>query len=223
MSVLRKVASIVVGLLVFAAITGLLVLGVMGAAWLWRTFLSVSDEIQVALVTAAATVLAATCAVVLGRSFDRKREIDAHFREKKLAIYDEFLQFLFGLMHERGQNDVSGAEEVSQAHVDFLREWQRKLILWGGSSVIVVYIGWMRRFRSGAMDLSSVTTMDEMFRAIRKDLGLSNRGLEKGAFLHMILKDSDIFFAAHRADPSLSLEALSLLEEGANKEDASKR
>lgn len=48
---------------------------------------------------AAATVFVSTLTVVVGRYFERKREFDALYRDKKVEIYDEFLQKSFALLH----------------------------------------------------------------------------------------------------------------------------
>src|SRR5258706_16168497 len=52
-------------------------------------------ETAAALIIGMATVLGATLTVTLGRYFERKRELNALYRDKKTEIYDEFLKKLF--------------------------------------------------------------------------------------------------------------------------------
>ena len=51
--------------------------------------------------------------------------------------------------------------------------------------------------------------MDEFFRAMRKDVGLSNSGLEKGVFAHFILRHSEFFLRMAKQNPSITLSELS--------------
>src|SRR5207247_1517114 len=131
-------------------------------------------------------VFVATLTIVLGRYLERKKEIDAHFREKKTEIYDSFLKEFFKVFHSPTDESID--------LVPFLREWQRQLILWGGADVLAAFMKWRRNLAKGVPDAQSMFLTDEFFRALRQDLGLSNRGLERGAFIRLILRHPDLFF-----------------------------
>lgn len=88
---------------------------------------------------AATTVIVATLTVVLGKYYERMKDIEAHYRVKKTEIYNEFLCELFKLFHSNGSEDYD--------LVPFLRDWQRKMILWGGQDVLSKYIVWMTHFK----------------------------------------------------------------------------
>jgi hypothetical protein len=60
----------------------------------WEKFSSLDTNLAVGVLTAVTTVLVAALTVSLGRYFERKKEIESHFREKKVGIYDEFLILL---------------------------------------------------------------------------------------------------------------------------------
>jgi len=47
--------------------------------------------------------------------------------------------------------------------------------------------------------------MDDFFRAMRKDVGLGNSGLEKGVFAHFILRNSELFLSLAKSAPSMTL------------------
>jgi hypothetical protein len=68
---------------------------------------------------------------MLGRYLERKKEIESHFRAIKIKMYDEFLAEFFKLFGGNAGSDVD--------LVPFLREWQRKMIVWGGAPVLVAY------------------------------------------------------------------------------------
>lgn len=150
-----------------------------GAGWMlyvgtraiWQTLVSVNPQLAVAVVAAATTLIASTATVMLGRYYERKKEIEAHFRAEKIKIYDEFLAELFKVFQSGG--------ESSDDMVQFLREWQRKLVLWGGSNVLAAYFKWMNRLKA-IPDAQTVFLMDEFFRALRADIGQNSHGLAKG-------------------------------------------
>jgi hypothetical protein len=50
--------------------------------------------------------------------------------------------------------------------------------------------------------------MDDFFRAMRKDVGLSNSGLEKGIFSHFILRHSDLFLLMAKQNPNITLRQI---------------
>jgi len=170
--------------------------------FVWRELASLDSEVSVAVITGAATVLGATLTIVLGRYFERRRETEAHFREKKVEIYDEFLREFFKLFYFREQTDL----------VSFIREWQRKVLLWGGDHVLATYIAWMRKLSRGNPDAQTMFMTEDFFRAIRSDLGLSNRRLTKGLFVHLMLQNSDLFLRAARENPNVTLAELAELE-----------
>jgi hypothetical protein len=174
------------------------------AHYVWHQFLLLPASLAVGLLTAASTVLVATATVVLGRTYDRQREIESHFRARKLEIYDEFLKELFRVFH-------AAAKEQPDL-VEFLRDWQRKIVVWGGPAVLLRYIEWMRHLRTKPASAESFFKMGDMILEMRKDLGQSNKGLSRQTFVHTLLKHPDLLLAAASQNPDVSLTDLVELE-----------
>ena len=82
-----KALSTIVGLV-------LLVLIVWGGYWvasnIWLQFKLLDPKVSVAVLAAATTLLVATLTVTIGKYYERKKDIEAHYRDKKAKIYDEF-------------------------------------------------------------------------------------------------------------------------------------
>jgi hypothetical protein len=197
---LRVPLSLLLALAFVGGMGWLLYLGIQAV---WRALVSVNPQLAVAVVAAATTLIASTATVMLGRYFERKKEIEAHFRAEKIKIYDEFLAELFKVFQSGG--------DATDSMVTFLREWQRKLILWGGSNVLSAYFKWMNRLKS-TPDAQTFFLMDEFFRALRADIGQNSHGLEKGAFANLILKHGDFFILQAKKNPNITLTELSVLE-----------
>jgi len=198
---LKKILSLTFGF----TLIGLLGYGIYQIVFFaWSQFISLDKQLAVGLLTAFTTVIVATITVMLGRYLERKKEIESHFRARKIEIYDEFLAEFFKLFNSEENNDMD--------LVPFLREWQRKMIIWGGSPVLSAYIKWNQHLKKGTPDAQTIFLMDDFFRAMRKDVGLSNSGLEKGVFTHFILRNSELFLAMAKSDPSITLDDLAKKE-----------
>jgi hypothetical protein len=96
-------------------------------------------EIGASLIAGIATVLVATLTLVIGRYFERKKELDALYRDRKTAIYDEFLTNFFKLLYSEGSVESTLKPDDTAM---FLREFTQKLILWSGPEVIMSFVKW---------------------------------------------------------------------------------
>lgn len=194
--------------------TGLIVLALLfgGAFWLLRTFFqylsAVPKELGAALVAAIATICVATLTVVVGRYYERKKELDALYRDKKTEIYDEFLKEFFKLFFNEDR-DVSTNESL----VPFLREFTRKLILWSGPQVIESFVAWKDHLAKGVPDAQSIFLTEAFLQSIRSDLRQENRGLRRGFFARLFLREGALFLEMAEKNPNLTLAALAEVEE----------
>ncbi len=204
MAQLRRIVVVIVGLVLLAGVLA-------GAYWVairvWAVFAALPKEIAVGIVTGAATILASTLAVVAGRYFERKRELDALHRDKKIPIYNEFLKGVFETFYEDDQK--RNEKKRSDKTIVLLREWQQKIILWGGSDVVNAYIRWKNSLTSGEQTAEAVFRTEELFFAIRRELGHNNFGIAKGSFIGFILRNPKIFLSMAARNPKVTLTEIS--------------
>lgn len=196
----RVFASVILALAVLGLLAWLILVSVRAV---WEALVSVNASLAVALITAAATIMAATITVTLGRYFERKREIEAHFRAEKTKIYDEFLREIFKMFHSPSHENVE---------VEFLRDWQRKIIIWGGRDVLRSYVAWQENLKQPNPTAQTIFLMDDFFRALRSDIGQSSNGLQRGFFGSLILRHGSLFLTEAAKNPSMTLEELAELE-----------
>ena len=182
------------------------------AFWLltsiWSWFSSLNSDMAVGMLTASSTVIVATITLVLGRYFERVKEAETHLRSQKIEIYDQFLKRFFALFNDEKKAGEIGDEDM----VPFLQEWQRKLVVWGGPNVLSSFVIWKQHLASGNVDAHGVFLMDEFFRAMRSDIGLSNRGLKKGFFSTLILRHASLFLEQAKLNPNITLAELAKIE-----------
>ncbi len=215
---MQRLRTVVVNLLVIA----LLLSSMGGLVWLVYQFFhllsAVPKDLGAALVAAATTILVATATVMIGRHYERRKELDALYRDKKTEIYDEFLKKFFELFFSL--NEAEGAPTEKDL-VPFLREFMRKLILWSGPEVIESFVAWKDHLSKGVPDAQSIFLTETFLRAIRSDLRHSNSGLSKGFFARLLLREGDLFLQLASRDPKITLETVAKFEKAKQAESAS--
>lgn len=189
------ILSLVIAVLVLWAIISIV-------SW----FSSLKSDLAIGILTASTTIFVSTITVMLGRYFERVKETEAHLRTQKIELYDEILTKLFSIFHK--SNDANTNEDL----VTFLQDWQRKLIVWGGPNVIKAFVAWLEHMKSAEPNAQTMFLMEKFLRAMRADIGLSNRNLEKGLFTHFILRHASLFLAEAKKKPDITLAELSRLE-----------
>ncbi|WP_395683192.1 hypothetical protein [Dokdonella sp.] len=181
--------------------------------WIGKSFLlylnAIPKELAATLITAATTVLGATLTIAIGRYFERKKELDALYRDKKTEIYDEFLRKYFDLNFSNSDHSPT---TQPQDLVSYFREFIRRMLLWSGPQVIVAFLKWKRHITNNAPDAKTIFLTEDFFLALRADLRQSNSGIPKGFWSHLSLKRSDLFLAAAKKDPHVTLAQLAEIE-----------
>lgn len=115
----------------------------------------------------------------------RKREIESAHRERKLEIYLEFMQLLERIVVSAKDNwGVAPLPEIEVAKS--LLSIRTKAVLWGSPRVLKG-LSEMARVDKSQSDL--FRNMDEIQRAVRADLGLSNWTLGSLFFVKILLTE----------------------------------
>lgn len=184
MRFLRKIWPILASLILLG------IIGIIGAAvffvirFTWKIFAGLDKQVAVAIVAGSATVFVSVITVVIGKSLDKKREIEKRHSRQKREFYEKFLEDFFQFTRKFSKEEVDLTQDEKFAA--FADEASRKLILWSNRSVIKEYC----MFRSFGVRASKpgsgfeiLLQFEKMLFEIRKDLGHSNRGLKQGDLL----------------------------------------
>jgi hypothetical protein len=181
--------------------------------WIVKSFTSyisaVPKELGASLVAGIATVTVATITVMVGRYFERKKELDALYRDKKMEIYDEFMKKFFDQFSPDSKNNPN---LESDDLASFFREFMRKLILWSGPEPIAAFIDWKDHLAKGTPDAQTMYLTEKFLLSLRSDLRHSNKGIPKGFFASLFLKEGALFLAMAKEDPNVTLSQLAEVE-----------
>jgi hypothetical protein len=124
--------------------------------------------------------------LVVGQYFNRSREIREAHRDKKVRMYGGFMEMLGNAMRSTKENSDYRMEDDPEA-VTRLFELNRDAILWSSPPVIKALLD--LKIPVGESPASIMLRMDDLLKAIRKDLGLSNWGLPRGQLVKMFLRN----------------------------------
>ncbi len=155
------------------AVIGWLLLGTV-ISWLR----SLDTPVAAALTTAALGLLGLWYA----QWHSKSRDIAESHRASKIEVYSTFFNIV-----EKFQDDTVTQDKLSEQNLpewlrsDFMK-LNRGLILWASPSVIAAWLKFRTVSTSGG---NILLAMDEMYKAIRKDLGNSNMGLKVGDLIRV--------------------------------------
>ncbi len=123
--------------------------------------------------------------VIYGYSETKKREIEArHFSEKKVA-YKEFTRILVQLLKGQKENNPIPQKEL----VDAMYKFRGEMIVWGGTDTINAFDEYLKNAEldDGADASNVLLVVDDLLRAMRKELGHNDDSLKRGRIVGMLL------------------------------------
>ena len=197
-----------------------IVLGSMiGVGWvLYETilFLSEADKLVIVAVFGIFGIVITTISGFWLKGVENKYAVDAQFRERKVELF-------YGFMCEFDKLSQSKEDEnSSQELADYLKEWQRKLLFWGGPKAILGFA----ELRDSPGESKTIDDLGRMLKAfgtliltMREDLGLSNKGIDKETIgVRLILRHANVFLHHLETNPNMTTAEYSEIEQSLNKE-----
>ncbi|EGR1219839.1 hypothetical protein EBM76_15155, partial [Vibrio parahaemolyticus] len=119
------------------------------------------------------------------RKAKEKSAFDAH-REKKAETYNEFMDVVIQLM--RNSKEGKKGDEVLPENIEeFFYNFTSKIMVYGGPGVVKAYSNWRTESASRTNAAQSLLLVDSLFRAMRADLGESNKGIEENELLGLFI------------------------------------
>ena len=170
------------------AIIGFIIYGVwIGFGFFIDALKSSDPKITAAILGAMATIFVGLTAVIITQNQIRLRDREEAHRSKKVEIYEKYLKTVQAIMSGTNEN-VSMEAPTNQELVDYLVKFKTEIMLWGSPEVIKMQLEFQRVSQKGGNIFNAV---NNLHRAIRADIGLSNKGLNKLELVKMYLSDPD--------------------------------
>ena len=157
----------------------------------WDVFSSVDPKLGAGLVAASATILVSLFSVLVSKHLERKAEILAHLREKKIPTYEKIINFIFSLTFAE---KVGRKQPSEKEMIKFMAEITQELVIWGSDEMLEAFYKFRMMSIENA-DGNSENPYDVLFMvedlllAIRKDLGHKNKNISRGKILGLFVND----------------------------------
>jgi len=117
---------------------------------------------------------------------DKKAQFSSQNAEIKRQMYQEYVNFILGFITDLQNQTGSATSKQQKDIVGKMREFHKKAVLYSSPKVINAYADMLQYSYQQKQDSDSygfhyMVLMTNVFKAMRKDIGLSNRGLRSGA------------------------------------------
>ena len=179
------------------SVLGILGIALLGlCAWFIYKLLSLflvtlkdaDPKIAAAIIGSVATVIVGLCAVLYTQKQIKQRDIDEAHREKKVAMYSEFLNIVQRTMS--GQNKNVPVKPISDKQLlTSLLKFKTEIMLWSSPGVINSFVQFQEISAARSSIDKLLPAVEKLYREMRKDIGLKNSGLPDNQLVKMYLKD----------------------------------
>lgn len=140
-----------------------------------------------------ATATSAVIAVSVSRTMDKRAELKQAHREQMAPMYRELIE------------RVRTVEQDPEAASTFWKDFSVRMTLYGPPEVIKAQLALSRQIEANAGLLEpSIPTMlrlEQLYRAIRADLGHNDRSLGQGDLLRLYITDLDDLMGPFESPP----------------------
>jgi len=172
---------------------GLLILIVGGVA-LWLMLSAAASYLfglDKTIVPAALAALVAVFSVLFAFWKERSKARGEAHREKKIEVYSIFFDIVFSVVRKLKEVGGSDAYLESKEFRDQFFDLMKGATFYGSPSVIRALSDWKRDAASESDPLHSIRMIGSVLLAMRKDIGLSNFGIDN-LTIHQIYVNDDI-------------------------------
>ena len=138
-----------------------------------------TPELWVAVIVAALTVIGSVWASTYNNRKAAERVAQEANRAKKVEAYRTFMKVLLGAM-----GAVKSGQGPSPDLTETFLAFTSDVVVYGNPEVVMAFDSWRESFNDPRVSLSRI---DTLLRAIRSDLGESNKRIPRGALLGLFV------------------------------------
>ncbi|MBN1588173.1 MAG: hypothetical protein JW888_01525 [Pirellulales bacterium] len=142
----------------------------------------VDPKLGALLAAAAGTTIVSVGLVVLSRYAESRAAAARLVHEKKIAVYEQLMQFLFRtLLATRSGEPLPEADAVK-----FMTNFAQRIMVWGSDEVLEAWSDFRTALGEPAR---AMRAYERLVLTVRRDLGHENRNLGPGTMLSLVLDD----------------------------------
>lgn len=198
-------------------ILGLVLIGVLGwglyliIGLLFRSLSSLNPNVSAAIIAAFATVTVSTLTLAISKQYQLNADRFASNRENKVILYSKIIDQLYDVL--TGGNKGLPKDPGQTELVQFFKDIQRDLIIWGGPKTIIALVKWRREILKSKDSVKQYMALMDFFLSLREDLGHSNKSLNNTVFTELLLKNSALLISEYKKNPNITFADIVVLEQ----------
>lgn len=150
-------------------------------------FFKLEAGIAVPLVFTVATASLGLAATLITQARTRKRAIEEAHRAKKVEIYHRLLSFITQLLLSQ-KPEFEDCQKSQKELVLEMANFRTEMSLWASPSVLTAFYNLTHQVE-GEDPKAILNKVDPLYKAVRKDIGLSSFGLPEKFFIKSMLLD----------------------------------
>lgn len=156
--------------------------------------LELDPNVKAGLIGATALIFASIVSTVIQKRSEQELNIQIEHRKNFGPIYEEFIN---NVLIRVLLADKLGKKPLSQTDlVKVIADFTRDILVWGSNDVLNAYQDFRKLGNLGSNiadddKFKLVYAMEDLILAMRKDLGHSNKGLNRGDILRLFVNDID--------------------------------
>jgi hypothetical protein len=152
-----------------------------------RGLATIESQVSVAIVAASGAAMLSVVSLIVTKHLESRNAILQELRAKKVPVYEHLIRIMFTVVfaEKRGEKPPTEQELIKE-----FASFTEKILVWGSDDVIRAY----SRFRGGSSGdpIALIRIQEDLFLAIRKDLGHKNKNLPRGTILGLFVNDLDV-------------------------------
>jgi len=153
-----------------------------------HSLVKTDPKISAAIIGGMFTVFAGLAAVIITQKQTKLREIEEAHREKKIEIYNKFIAAATSMVAGKNENlDVKAPSEKELLNIMF--NFKKDILLWGSPKVIKAQFKLEKLSQENSQLI--LVVVNDMYKAMREDIGLSNSGLNNNELIKLFLLDPE--------------------------------
>lgn len=182
--------AIVFGILGLVLIIFVARLGISIIDYIIVGFQALEPKTYIPLFVTLTTAIIALGVALYTQAKIRKRLIEEAHREKKVAIYYDFLKMFQKIQQSiKPEFNVKPIDEIELAKK--MMDFQTDITLWASPKVLLAFSNFQSISKKEGGGQKAMFVIDAIYRAMRSDIGLSNKGLKKDHFIRSMLTNPD--------------------------------
>ena len=166
------------GLLIVLLAVGALVILI---RLVWTSLTSTDPQLSAAIIGATALVLVAVVGNIVSKQLERRQAVEQDQRNKKAAVYEEFLDYWVPVMRGERSDSEARKKELDERYYGSVPQ---RLVIWGSEAFIKDSVAHGQK--ADAAEEGTIFDFEKVMFTVRADLGHSNKNLKRGDLLKLI-------------------------------------